>query len=216
MHNISNFLSLTPLHICVLILVFTTFLLVDYGIFFYPHNVLGQGVSLSGSKPQTWTDNLNSIKTIFTYSPASPVIDKPTQLKTILTYSPASPVIDKHTQLRFDVVQLQNGTKLGNLSARVIVLSTASGQERSFIFPNVVSNNGSFSVTYLFPDSGSYQVISRIDSKGFVTLSSFRVFVPMQAGDIVSFLAFTGLVVGIVTILSIVAIKYMPRRKRGE
>ena len=35
-------------------------------------------------------------------------------------------------------------------------------------------------------------------------------------GDIVSFLAFTGLVVGIVTILSIVAIKYMPRRKRGE
>ena len=147
---------------------------------------------------------------------ASPVIDKPTQLKTIFTYSPASPVIDKPTQLRFDVVQLQNGTKLGNLSARVIVLSNASGQERSFIFPKVVSNNGSFSVTYLFPDSGSYQVISRIDSKGFVTLSSFRVFVPMQAGDIVSFLAFTGLVVGIVTILSIVAIKYMPRRKRGE
>ena len=196
MHNISNFLSLTPLHICVLILVFTAFLLVHYGIFINPHIVLGQDVSLSGSNPQIWIDNLSSIKTIFTYSPASPVIDKP-------------------TQLRFDVVQLQNGTKLGNLSARVIVLSTASGQERSFIFPNVVSNNGSFSVTYLFPDSGSYQVISRIDSKGFVTLSSFRVFVPMQAGDIVSFLAFTALVVGIVAILAIVAIKYMQRRNRG-
>ena len=96
--------------------------------------------------------NLNSIKTIFTYSPASPVIDKPTQLKTIFTYSPASPVIDKPTQLRFDVVQLQNGTKLGNLSARVIVLSTCQWTRKSFIFPKVVSNNGSFSVTYLFQE----------------------------------------------------------------
>ena len=157
--------------------------------------MLGQGVPLSGSTPESWIDNLSSIKIIFTYSPASPVIDKP-------------------THLRFDVVQLQNGTKLGNLSARVIVLSTAGGQERSFIFPKVVSNNGSFSVTYLFPDSGSYQVISRIDSKDFVTLSSFRVFVPLQARDIIGYLVFTALLAGIVAIPAVVAIKYMPRRKR--
>jgi hypothetical protein len=159
--------------------------------------VLGQDVSLSGSTPQSWIDNLSSIKTIFTYSPASAFIDKP-------------------THLRFNVVPLQSGTKLDNLSASVIVLSTASGQERSFKFPNIVSNNGSFSVTYLFPDSGSYQVISRIDSKGFVTLSSFKVLVPMQAGDILSSLVFVVVVVGIVAILSVVAIRYMERNRRSN
>jgi hypothetical protein len=116
--------------------------------------------------------------------------------------------------LRFDIVHLQNGTKLGKLSARVVILTTASGQERSFIFPNIVSNNGSFTVTYLFPDSGSYQVLLRIDTKGFITLSSFRVFVPMHAGDIVSFLVFTVLVVVIVPILSVVAINYINYRKK--
>jgi hypothetical protein len=195
LHNITKFFDLAPLHIRVLILIFTTFLSAQYGIFIYPHNVLGQSLSVANSTPQTWIDKLSGIKTIFTYSPASPAIDKP-------------------TQLRFDVVQVQNGTKLDNLSARVVVLSTTSGQERSFIFPNVVSNNGSFSVTYLFPDSGSYQVISRINTKGFVTLSSFKVFVPMQAGDIVNFLVFTVVVTGIVGILAIVAIKYMQRRNR--
>ena len=111
---------------------------------------------------------------------------------------------------------MQNGTKLGNLSARVIVLVNAGEQQRSFVFPNVVSENGSFSVNYLFPDSGSYQAISRIDSKGFITLASFSVFVPIQAGDIVSFLAFTGLVVGIVTILSIVSYKIYAKKKKGR
>jgi hypothetical protein len=129
--------------------------------------VLGQDQSLPASKPQTWIDKLNNIKTEFTYLPASPAIDKLTQLK-------------------FDVVHLQNGTKLGNLSARVIVLTTSSGQERSFVFPNIVSQNGTFSVKYLFPEFGSYQVISRIDSKGFSALSSFSVFVPIGGGGSIS------------------------------
>jgi hypothetical protein len=185
-----------------LILAFTALLLAAYSVFSHPLNVLGQDLSLSASKPQIWIDNLSNIKTIFTYLPASPGIDKP-------------------TQLRFEMVHLQNGTKLGNLSARVIVLTTASGQERSFIFPNVVSHNGSFSVNYLFPDSGSYQVISRMDSKGFLTLVSFSIFVPIQAGGTtstanVSFLVFAASVAGIIGILVVVAMKYIQRKRKGE
>lgn len=186
-----------PLYICLLILSFTLLPLVAYSIFSHPHNALAQDQSLSTSKPQTWIDNLSNIKIEFTYSPASPSIDKPTQLK-------------------FDGVHLQNGTKLGNLSARVIVLASAGEQQRSFVFPNVVSENGSFSVNYLFPDSGSYQAISRIDSKDFITLASFSVFVPIQAGvttNIANFslLIFAASVAGIIGIVIVVALRYIQR-----
>jgi hypothetical protein len=158
--------------------------------------VLGQDQSLPGSKPQTWIDKLNHIKTEFTYLPASPAIDKPTQLK-------------------FDVVHLQNGTKLGNLSARVIVLTTSSGQERSFVFPNVVSQNGSFSVKYLFPEFGSYQVISRIDSKGFSALSSFSVFVPIgDGGSISTSTLLAAVVVGIIGIIVFVVLGPKKKKRR--
>ncbi len=202
MADVTKFFTSSPLHVYLLILVSTILVLVQYSILIHPHNVLGQNQALSASKVQTWMDNLSNIKTEFTYLPASPGIDKPTQLK-------------------FNVVHLQNGTNLGDLSARVIVLTTSGRQERSFIFPNVVTHNGSFSVNYLFPDSGSYQVISRLDSKGFLTLASFSVFVPLLAGGTtstnnVSLLVFAASIAGIIGILAVVAVKYIVRKRRGH
>ncbi len=163
------------------------------------HNALAEVQSPSASKVQTWIDNLSNIKTEFKYLPSIPVIDTPTELK-------------------FNVVHLQNGTNLGDLLARVIVLTTSSGQERSFIFPNIGTHNGSFSVKYLFPDSGSYQVISRISPKNFLTLTSFNVFVPIQAqgnGNVTTtiFAASLTLIIAIIVIIVIMFIRNRRKRK---
>jgi len=125
--------------------------------------VLGQTSSSSSSvnRTQTWTDKLNNLKVQFTYSPDNPAIDAPTELK-------------------FNVLNLQTGTHLKDLSARIVVLTNSGGQQRSFKFTNISAADGNFSVKYLFPDSGSYQVISKIDSKDSTTLASFNVFVPFQ------------------------------------
>lgn len=201
MYDINRFFTITPL-ICLSILAFTSFLLIHLSIFVHPNAVLGQDQPVSDSKLQTWIDNLSNIKVEFTNSPGSPVIDKPTQLK-------------------FDVAHLQNGTKLSNLSARVIVLASVGEQQRSFIFPNVVSHNGSFSVKYLFPYYGSYQVISKIDSRGLINLASFNVFVPIQAGATtntanVSLLIFAASIAGIIGIAIVMGARYIQPKRRGQ
>jgi hypothetical protein len=125
--------------------------------------VLGQTSSSSSSvnRTQTWTDKLNNLKVQFTYSPDNPAIDTP-------------------TKLNFNVLNLQTDSHLKDLFARIVVLTNSGGQQRSFKFTNISADDGNFSVKYLFPDSGSYQVISKIDSKDSTTLASFNVFVPFQ------------------------------------
>jgi hypothetical protein len=123
--------------------------------------VLGQSSSSSNTTTQqTWIDKLNNLKIQFGYIPAKPIIDAPTQLK-------------------FSVQNLQTGEQLKNLSARAVVLSNAGGQQRSFKFTNITAApDGTYSVKYLFPDSGLYQVITKIGSNDFTSLASFNVSVP--------------------------------------
>jgi hypothetical protein len=109
---------------------------------------------------QTWIDKLNNLKVQFGYLPKEPIIDKPTELK-------------------FTVQNLQTGKQLNdNISARVVVINNVGGQQRSFKFTNITTPNGIFSVKYLFPDSGQYNVITKIDSKDSSSLASFNVAVP--------------------------------------
>jgi hypothetical protein len=113
---------------------------------------------------QTWIDKQNNLKIQFTPEPEKPVIDTPTELK-------------------FNIQNLQTGVQLKNLLARVIV---TDGQ-RTFKFTNITVPNGNLSLKYLFPDTGTYQVIARIDdlkNNNPSTLSSFQVFVPLQVGGI--------------------------------
>ena len=130
--------------------------------------VLGQSSSSSTSSSsssntttqQTWIDKLNNLKIQFGYIPSKPIIDAPTQLK-------------------FTVQNLQTGEQLKNLSARAVVLSNAGGQQRSFKFTSITAApDGTYSVKYLFPDSGLYQVITKIGSNDFTSLASFNVSVP--------------------------------------
>jgi hypothetical protein len=128
---------------------------------------LGQSSSSSTSSSsnttttqQTWIDKLNNLKIQFGYLPAKPIIDAPTQLK-------------------FSVQNLQSHEQLKNFSARVVVLSNTGGQQRSFKFTNITAApDGTFSVKYLFPDMGLYNVITKINSNDFTSLASFNVSVP--------------------------------------
>jgi hypothetical protein len=110
---------------------------------------------------QSWTDPEQNLKIQFTYQPQKPVIDQPTELK-------------------FTVQNLNTGQYLKNLVANVLVTDNASGQYRNYKFDNIVVPNGQFSVHYLFPDVGLYEVVTRISAKDIAALAPFKVVVPMQ------------------------------------
>ena len=92
------------------------------------------------------------------------------------------PIIDTPTNLKFNIQNLQSGKPVTDLVARVVILTNSSGQERIFRFTNITAPDGVFSIKYLFPDVGLYQVIARINSPSsdVASLASFKVFVPGQ------------------------------------
>jgi hypothetical protein len=152
----------------------------------------------SPSKTQTWIDKQNNIKIQFASQPENPIVDKP-------------------TELRFGVRDLKSGEYLKNLLARVVV---TDGQ-RSFKFTNIAVPDGIFSVKYLFPDSGTFQVIGRVDdlddnnSYHFSTLSSFQVFVPLQInGGNISIIAIT--TAAIVGVIVFVSIQFVLNKRKKE
>ncbi len=113
------------------------------------------------SRIQEWTDPYNGISTQF-------------------VYEPEKPVIDTFTELKFSIQNIATGNHISdtdNAKARVVI---TNGQ-RLFKFENItVGDDGHFSVKYLFPDDGTHQVITRLDTNDSSTASSFNVFVPHQ------------------------------------
>ena len=105
-------------------------------------------------------------------------IDKENNAKIIFAYDPASPVIGKPTKLLFAVQNLLTGNEMKEeLHARIII---TNGRDILRI-TNSTFPDGNFSINYTFPDSGSYQVLPKIDSRNYSELASFNVFVPPQA-----------------------------------
>jgi hypothetical protein len=180
------------------LLVAATFVLIATVILYKNSPAFGQ--TNSGNGTQLWVDRENNVKVQFTYLPQTPIIDTPTQLK-------------------FNIQNSQTGTPLRNLVARVVIVTNSGGQERSFKFTNLTVPNGSFSVNYLFPDTGVYQVISRIYSKDASILASFKVLVPIQSfgvintNDINPLILPAGLV-GIVGAIVVVSFLIMIRKRK--
>jgi hypothetical protein len=115
--------------------------------------------TINSNKTQLWMDKENNIKIIFTYNPESPIVGKP-------------------TKLLLSVQDLHTGNKIKEgLHVRIII---TNGPKILKII-NAALGKGNFSINYGFPDSGSYQVISKIDSKNLAELASFNVFVPPLA-----------------------------------
>jgi hypothetical protein len=153
------------------------------------------------NKIQTWTDNLSNVEVQFTHSPEKPVIDEP-------------------TELRFNVVNLSNNSPLKNFHASVVVLTNTAEQVRSFKFSNITAPTGNFSVKYLFPDSGSFQVVSRIDSNVSTTLASFNVLVSLsQMGAGLGFLnpiVLSALVISIIVIVIVIYFIFRKRKRKTQ
>lgn len=104
-------------------------------------------------------------------------IDKSKNIKIQFAYSPEKPIIDTFTELKFSVQDLETGEHIKNFDARVVV---TNGQ-RLFKFENITVADGDFSVKYLFPDDGTHQVLTRINTNNSILLASFSVFVPHQS-----------------------------------
>jgi hypothetical protein len=125
-----------------------------------------QNTKFSNNATQQWIDKNNGVKIVFGYSPSKPVVDSP-------------------TELRFIVQDLKTSKNLKNLLAHVIITANSSGQERTFRFNNITAPNGYFSLKYLFPDYGTYQVIAAIRSNmSALALASFQVVIPFQSTSI--------------------------------
>jgi hypothetical protein len=134
--------------------------LIAQAIYSSPNSTFGQS-STSGT--QSWLDRENNLRIVFSYTPAIPIIDTPTDIK-------------------ISIQNLQTGKPVTDLSARVVILTNSSGTERIFRFTNITAPDGVFSIKYLFPDTGLYQVITRVTShsNSVASLASFKVFVPGQ------------------------------------
>ena len=104
-------------------------------------------------------------------------IDESKKIKIQFTYSPEKPIIDTFTELKFSVQDLETEEQIKNFDARVVV---TNGQ-RLFKFENITVADGDFSVKYLFPDDGTHQVLTRINTNHSILLASFSVFVPHQS-----------------------------------
>lgn len=122
---------------------------------------LAQTTNSDNNKTQQWIDKENNAKIIFAYDPESPVIGRP-------------------TKLLFAVQNLLTGNEIKEeLHARFII---TNGPDILKI-TNSTFPDGNFSINYTFPDSGSYQVIPKIESRNYSELASFNVFVPPQASS---------------------------------
>ena len=105
------------------------------------------------------------------------LVDKNKNIKIQFAYSPEKPIIDTFTELKFSVQDLETGEHIKDFDARAVV---TNGQ-RLFKFENITVADGDFSVKYLFPDDGTHQVLTRINTNNSILLASFSVFVPHQS-----------------------------------
>src|SRR5919198_459031 len=167
-----------------------------------------------GSRIQQWINPYNNVKIQFVYEPENPLI-----------YS--------LTDLKFSVQHIQTGKHLTDLYASITV---ANGQKILKRFNNISAPNGDFSVSLKFLETGTYQVIVRVDSKGnydnnnnnvALALASFKIFGPNQPLGIINVNYMTPLFVpavvgaiigvGAVVMLLMIAKRGGKKRKRtGE
>jgi hypothetical protein len=77
---------------------------------------------------------------------------------------------------------LQTAQPVANLLANVVIVGGGtSNQESPFRLTNIPAVDGHFSINVIFPDKGSYQVITKISSSqthDVGSLASFTVIVP--------------------------------------
>jgi hypothetical protein len=107
--------------------------------------------------------------------------DRENNIKILFSTIPAQPTIGTPSVLRFSVQNLQTAKPVANLLANVVIVGGTSNQESPFRLTNISAVDGHFSINVIFPDKGSYQVITKITSSqthAVASLASFTVIVP--------------------------------------
>ena len=100
-------------------------------------------------------------------------IDKLNNVKIQFSYLPEKSSMDDMIQLEFSIQNLQNGSHLKNLIAKVTVTNNPI-----YKFDNMTIADGDLSIRCPFLDPGTHQVIIKIDSKGYsLALASFNIYV---------------------------------------
>jgi hypothetical protein len=130
---------------------------------------------------KTWSDREKNIKILFLTMPAQPTISAP-------------------SVLRFTVENLQTGKPIANLLANVVIIGGT--QESPFRLSNISAVDGDFFITVIFPDKGSYQVITKITSSkthDIAALASFTVIVPATQSALnlfgINYITWIGLII---------------------
>ncbi|HXX97202.1 MAG TPA: hypothetical protein VEL11_08820 [Candidatus Bathyarchaeia archaeon] len=114
-------------------------------------------------------------------------INKENNIKILFSTAPAPPTKGTPSMLRFTVQNLQTGDPVANILARVAIFGGPSNEETTFLLTNISAPDGRFSVNVIFPNVGSYQIITRLMSQSHdvSSLASFTVTVPaMQSSNV--------------------------------
>ena len=150
-------MSLTKFPILLLIIIISFFSLILFftitnSIIFSNFTIIIAHAHLYSNITQVWTDKLNNIKIQFSYLP-----EKPTAEDT--------------TQLQFSMQNLQTGSHLKDLTAKVTIFN-----DPIYRYDNITVTDGDFSIRRLFLDSGMHQVILKVSSKDYsLALASFNI-----------------------------------------
>ena len=107
-------------------------------------------------------------------------INRENNIKILFTTTPVPPTKGTPCVLRFTVQNLETGDPVTNLLARVAIFGGPSNEETTFRLTNISAPDGRFSVNVIFPNIGSYQIITRLmsHSHDVSSLASFTVTVP--------------------------------------
>ncbi len=107
-------------------------------------------------------------------------IDREHNVKILFSTTPAPPTKGTPSVLAFTVKNLETGDPVTNLLARVAIFGGSSNQETTFLLTNISAPDGRFSINVIFPNIGSYQIITRLMSQSHdvSSLASFTVTVP--------------------------------------
>jgi hypothetical protein len=138
------------------------FLLTTLLLTMLPHVFLHVAYGQDGTNStESWINRENNIKILFSTTPAPPTKGTP-------------------SVLRFAVQNLETGDPVTNLLARVAIFGGPSNEETTFLLTNISAPEGRFSFNVIFPNTGSYQIITRVMSQthDVASLASFTVTVP--------------------------------------
>jgi hypothetical protein len=149
-------------------------------------------------------------------------MDKQSNTKVSFTYSPEIPVVDKPTELRFNIEDINNGTRLKDVSARLTLIDTQQQKQQVPLASyNLTAPDGYFLIKYRFPHEGTYQIIVKANSKySALALASFKIFVTFQPLGVINVkeirpLLFPAVLVGAIGTVVIMIIM-MIVNKRGK